>query len=74
MKKMKKICIASAESKEIMGNRLTLKTTFLTKKALAIILLVPVERPSAKKNHGNIPAISHKIKGKLSTGWDLNPT
>ena len=68
MKKIKKIWIAKAESREIIGSRETLKTTFLTKNEFAIILLVPVDRPSAKKNQGNIPATSHKIKGKSSTG------
>jgi len=66
--------MARAENNEIIGKRETLKTTFFTKKALAMILFVPVERPSAKKNHGNIPATSHSINGKLSTGLDLNPT
>ena len=64
----------SAESKGMRGKRLTRNTTFLTRKEFMIILLVPVASPSAKKNHGNIPATNHKIKGKLSTGCDLNPT
>ena len=59
---------------ETMGNKLTLKTTFLTKNPLAVMLLVPFVSPSAKKNQGNIPATSHNIKGKLSIGFDLNPT
>ena len=74
MKKIKKICIASAESREIIGSNEIRNTTFFTRKEFANILFVPEVKPSAKKNHGNIPAMSHKIKGKLSIGCDLNPT
>lgn len=74
IKKIKKICIASAEINEIIGSREIRKTTFFTRKEFDTTLFVPEERPSAKKNHGNIPAMSHKINGKLSTGCDLNPT
>ena len=74
IKNIKKIWIASAESKEMIGSSEILKTTFLTRKEFAKILFVPDDKPSAKKNQGNIPAINHKIKGKLSTGCDLNPT
>lgn len=65
---MKKICIASAESRDMIGSKEIRKTTFFTRKEFDKILLVPEESPSAKKNHGNIPAINHKINGKLSTG------
>jgi len=59
---------------ETIGSKLTLNTTFLTKKLFAVILFVPLVRPSAKKNQGNIPTTNHKIKGKLSMGCDLKPT
>jgi len=71
---MKNICIAKADNSDIIGKRETLKTTFFTKNEFATILLVPVDIPSAKKNQGNIPATSQRIKGKSSTGWDLKPT
>ena len=58
----------------MMGSKEILKTTFLTRKEFDKILLVPDDSPSAKKNQGNIPAMSHNINGKLSTGWDLKPT
>ena len=74
MKIIKKRWIANAESNEIIGKRLTLKTTFFTRNVLEIILFVPADRPSAKKNHGKIPEINHKIKGKSPTGFDLKPT
>jgi hypothetical protein len=67
---MKKICITREESSGIIGSKLMRKTTFFTKKLLAITLFVPL----AKKNQGIIPLISHKIKGKSSTGFDLKPT
>ena len=37
------------------------------------MLAVAPGRASLIKNHGTNPAISHKIKGKLATGCDLNP-
>ena len=74
IKNIKKTCIASAESREIIGSKEILKTTFFTKNEFANILFVPEDKPSAKKNQGNIPAINHKIKGKVSTGCDLKPT
>ena len=60
--------MARALISETIGSKLTLKTTFFTKKLLATMLLVPFDKPSAKKNHGNMPVISHKMKGKSSTG------
>jgi hypothetical protein len=74
MTTIKKRCITNAENKGIIGSKLTLKTTFLTRKLLARILLVPEDNASEKKNHGKIPVTNHKINGKLSTGCDLNPT
>jgi hypothetical protein len=71
---MKKICITREESSGIIGSKLMRKTTFFTKKLLAITLFVPLLKVSAKKNQGIIPLISHKIKGKSSTGFDLKPT
>ena len=48
IKKIKKTWIARADNRGIIGNNETRKTTFLTRKEFAIILLVPEENPSAK--------------------------
>lgn len=45
------------------GSMLTLKDVFLTKKALLVMAPVHLVSELDKKNHGMIPAISHKKNG-----------
>ena len=71
---IKNRCITNAEPIWMMGNNETLNTIFFTKKLFESIELAALCKLSEKKNHGTIPAISQRIKGKLSTGTALNPT